>query len=132
MKIGIFSDIHGNLPALEVILDKFSKEQCEIIYSLGDILSIGPFQKECCEKLLELDNIKFIKGNHEEYFLNGIPKKEKMIMTQGEIEHLEWVRKNLNMSIKYKIQRFDYLIKEKMDNISIAFLHYAVDLKHHL
>jgi predicted phosphodiesterase len=40
MKIGIISDIHGNLPALKVILDKFEKEQCGFIYCLGDTIAI--------------------------------------------------------------------------------------------
>ena len=32
MKIGLIFDIHGILPALKVILDKFEKEECDSIY----------------------------------------------------------------------------------------------------
>lgn len=72
MKIGVILDIHGKLPALEVIINKFNEEKCENIYYLGDIIGIGPYPKECLELLLSIGNVKFIMGNHEECFVKGI------------------------------------------------------------
>ena len=39
-KVGIFSDTHGNLPALEAIVQLFNREKCDEIYHLGDMISI--------------------------------------------------------------------------------------------
>lgn len=42
MKYLIASDIHGSLPALERVLDVYSRERCDMLLLLGDILNYGP------------------------------------------------------------------------------------------
>ena len=37
MKAALISDIHGNSPALEAVLDSIATEAPEEIYSLGDV-----------------------------------------------------------------------------------------------
>ncbi|TCK83647.1 metallophosphoesterase family protein [Albibacterium bauzanense] len=37
MKIALFSDIHGNLPALEAVFEDIAKHQPDEIYCLGDL-----------------------------------------------------------------------------------------------
>jgi putative phosphoesterase len=129
MKIGIISDIHGNLPALKVILDKLEKEQCDFIYCLGDTIAIGPFSKECIELLLTLPNIKFVMGNHEEYFVKGISKVTSESMSEGEEQHQIWIARSLNDEIKENLCRFPYLIEETIEGTNVAFMHYALNNK---
>ena len=47
MFIYILSDIHGNLPALEIVLKKI-KNYSKIIF-LGDIVNYGPWSNECVQ-----------------------------------------------------------------------------------
>lgn len=68
MKTLIFSDIHGNLPAFETMLG--NEKSVDLYISLGDVVNYGPWSNECVDQLKALESIK-IKGNHEEYFLNG-------------------------------------------------------------
>lgn len=124
MKIGIFSDIHGNLLALESIIEKFNEEECDYIYCLGDILAIGPYQRECIDLLFTLPNIKFVMGNHEEYFVKGIDKYDSM--SKGEKIHQKWVSTFLDNKIKEKISNFPYLLEENINNFKVAFMHYAL------
>ena len=42
MKYLIVSDIHGALPTLEMVLDFYRKEKCDMLCILGDILNYGP------------------------------------------------------------------------------------------
>lgn len=42
MKYLIVSDIHGALPTLELVLDFYRKEKCDMLCILGDILNYGP------------------------------------------------------------------------------------------
>ena len=126
MKIGLISDIHGNLPALKVILDKFKKEECDYIYCLGDIIAIGPFSKECIELLLTLPNIKFVMGNHEEYFVKGILNVSSESMSEGEMQHQIWTANSLNDEIREIMCKFPYLIQETIEGINVAFMHYAL------
>jgi putative phosphoesterase len=129
MKIGIISDIHGNLPALKVILDKFEKEECDSIYCLGDTIAIGPFSKECIELLQTLPNIKFVIGNHEEYFVRGISKVTSESMSEGEKQHQIWTANSLNDEIRDTLSKFPYLIEETIEGTNVAFMHYALNNK---
>jgi predicted phosphodiesterase len=38
---------------------------------LGDVVNYGPWSNECVELISSLENCIYIKGNHEEYFING-------------------------------------------------------------
>lgn len=129
MRIGVISDIHGNLPALKVVLDKFKIEECDCIYCLGDTIAIGPFSKECIELLLTLPNIKFVMGNHEEYFVNGILNVAAESMSEGEKEHQIWIANSLNDEIRKRISKFPYLIEENIEGINVTFMHYALSNK---
>ncbi|MGH4050882.1 MAG: metallophosphoesterase family protein [Clostridium sp.] len=44
IKIGIITDIHNNVVALESILKLFEYEKCDEIICCGDIIGIGPFR----------------------------------------------------------------------------------------
>ncbi|MCB2291554.1 metallophosphoesterase [Clostridium sp. CS001] len=129
MRIGIISDIHGNLPALKVILDKFQIEKCDRIYCLGDTIAIGPFSKECIKLLLTLPNIKFLMGNHEEYFVKGILNVTTGSMSEGEKQHQRWIANSLNHEIRKKMSKFPYLIEESIEGVNVAFMHYALNNK---
>lgn len=44
IKIGIMTDIHNNIMALDSMLRVFDNEKCDEIICCGDIIGIGPFQ----------------------------------------------------------------------------------------
>lgn len=67
MRILIFSDIHGNLPAFENLL---AHESADEYINLGDVVNYGPWSNECVELVSQLHNCHNIKGNHEVYFIN--------------------------------------------------------------
>ncbi|HLB66717.1 MAG TPA: metallophosphoesterase [Candidatus Saccharimonadales bacterium] len=69
MKVVIFSDVHGNLPATEIMLEDTGPAEAYIC--LGDIVDYGPWSNECVDLVLSLPNITVLGGNHEEYFLKG-------------------------------------------------------------
>jgi predicted phosphodiesterase len=43
MRIAIFSDIHGNLPALEAVLSDIASLHVDAVYCLGDLVGYAPF-----------------------------------------------------------------------------------------
>jgi len=67
MRILILSDVHGNLVALEKLLNTTT---VDFYINLGDVVNYGPWSNECVELMLSLDNCINIRGNHEEYFIN--------------------------------------------------------------
>ncbi|MGB4312170.1 MAG: metallophosphoesterase family protein [Natronincolaceae bacterium] len=63
MKIGLISDIHGNLEALETVLECLSaKEKVDKIIVLGDIVGYMANPNECVELTKNYD---CIQGNHD-------------------------------------------------------------------
>lgn len=76
MKYAILSDIHGNLEALTVVLEKCQEEGAEEYVSLGDIVGYNANPKECLDWMRSLNLVCAVKGNHDEYAAGGDSKIE--------------------------------------------------------
>jgi len=75
MLYGIFSDIHGNLEALETVLSEFKKLGVEHYSCCGDLVGYGPNPDECVQKIASMKNIDCVCGNHDFAVLGGILPK---------------------------------------------------------
>jgi predicted phosphodiesterase len=63
MRVAALYDIHGNLPALEAVLDELRRDRVDRVVVGGDVLP-GPMPLECLAALLDLDPpVQFIHGN---------------------------------------------------------------------
>src|SRR5262245_16742685 len=64
-QVAALYDIHGNLPALEAVLEELADLTVDLIVVGGDVLP-GPMVQETLERLLALDRpVRFIHGNGE-------------------------------------------------------------------
>ena len=63
-RVGIFSDIHSNLHALQTVLEAIETEEVDHLFCCGDVVGYGAFPNECCE-LLKEQNCPIIAGNHD-------------------------------------------------------------------
>lgn len=73
MKVAIISDIHGNMQALEAVLDDIKREKCEKIFCLGDLAMAGPEPVKTLElikKMYSEGNFELIQGNTDEMIGN--------------------------------------------------------------
>ena len=73
----IITDIHSNLASLKKalkIIDK--KEQIDQIICLGDCFALGPEPEATLEKLKEIPNCIFIRGNHDRYLIEKLWEDE--------------------------------------------------------
>jgi diadenosine tetraphosphatase ApaH/serine/threonine PP2A family protein phosphatase len=64
MRIGIISDIHGNLEALEAVLRELELHQLDEIVCLGDVVGYGASPNECCQLVREHCSFTLL-GNHD-------------------------------------------------------------------
>jgi predicted phosphodiesterase len=78
MRLALISDIHGNLTALQAVLDDM--ERCgefDLIWCLGDLAALGGQPHECVQALISLrekhgeDMVKIIGGNTDRYLVTG-------------------------------------------------------------
>ena len=63
-KIGIISDIHSNLPALEIALHILKRAAVDQVVVCGDVVGYGESPNECCQIIREL-NYPVVAGNHD-------------------------------------------------------------------
>src|SRR3981081_3557131 len=63
MRVAVLCDIHGNLPALEAVLEEIHDADVDEVVGAGDVLP-GPMPRETIARLLDLDvPVHFIRGN---------------------------------------------------------------------
>jgi len=65
----ILSDIHGNLPALESVLNDIAQFPIRQIISLGDVSGYYPFINEVIEHL-RIHQVRNLIGNHDRYIID--------------------------------------------------------------
>lgn len=101
MRICFISDIHANLIALNTVLDKAKSLNVDQYICLGDCVGYGPNPKECIEILASMENIQFVRGNHDhavgtktlEFGCNRIAAMStKWTITQLSDHHFSWLR----------------------------------------
>ena len=65
MRYAIFGDIHGNLDALNTVLENIEKEKPDGYICVGDIVGYGANPNECIERVRALNNCHIVAGNHD-------------------------------------------------------------------
>lgn len=64
MRYAIFSDIHGNLEALETVLEDIQKYDVQQLICLGDLVGYGANPNECIERIRH-PRYPTVAGNHD-------------------------------------------------------------------
>ena len=88
MQLGILSDIHGNLPALEEALAVGAAAGISEWVCLGDVIDGGPWSNECA-RLIQSRNIPLVRGNHDEVYRDGIAD-DVVAFLQAAPEDMVW------------------------------------------
>lgn len=94
MRIAAISDIHGNLPALDAVLEDIARRGCDLIVNLGDIASGPLWPRETLERLIPL-HLPTIAGNHERQLLAdpaGLAPSDAHARSALTPAQLDWVR----------------------------------------
>ena len=71
-RLAVLSDLHGNLPALEAVLaDIEAQGRPDHTWVLGDLAVFCPWPAETLDRLRELPDIAFLRGNTDRYLVTG-------------------------------------------------------------
>jgi putative phosphoesterase len=95
VRVAALYDVHGNLPALEAVLERVAQEAPDVVLVGGDVCA-GPFPVECLELLQALgDGAVWIRGNadrepgewpsaqlsgEQRAFLHGLPETAVLVV----------------------------------------------------
>ena len=64
-RIALFSDVHGNLPALDAVLEDVGAHGISEVYCLGDLVGYGPDPAGVIDRVRDL-GIPTIRGNYDD------------------------------------------------------------------
>ena len=120
-RIAVFSDIHGNLEALEAILNDIERNNIDEVIYLGDVIGFGPNPKECLDLIMD-SRIKMVRGNHEIYQFNDDLYYNHL--TEDERHHRDWIKNQLNEKEKDFINNVPMTIEELVDGKLFTFSHF--------
>jgi len=96
MRVAAIYDIHGNLPALESVLQEIRHEKVDHIVVGGDVLP-GPMPRESLDRLRALDPpAHFIYGNGEVAVLQQLAGKEPSAVPQAFRPVIRWTADQLD------------------------------------
>lgn len=103
MKVGIFSDIHGNLGALNEMFKECYDRGVTTFLFAGDIFGYFYEQQEIISLLMKMDNLSCVIGNHDAKYLECLKNEELMnemiekygvsYRTQLTVEEIEWFKR---------------------------------------
>ena len=105
MKYGLIADIHGNLEALQSVLNDIKMQGCTHTACLGDIVGYNANSKECLDIIRSM-NIPCIKGNHDEYCANDNPLES---FSPRAAKVIAWTRKQLTDDDKKWLSELEYV-----------------------
>ncbi len=90
MRVVVFSDVHGNLAALEAVLKDAGP--ADAYWCLGDLVGYGPEPNACVARVKALPNLRCVLGNHDAAVLGKMSinwfntEAQKLIVwTQGHL-----------------------------------------------
>lgn len=79
-RIAVLSDVHGNVPALEAVMEDVARLALDEVLVGGDLVGRGPEGSEVVRRIAAT-GWRTIRGNHEEYLLD---------FRRGEVPH-DWL-----------------------------------------
>ncbi|MBU2598264.1 MAG: metallophosphatase family protein [Actinobacteria bacterium] len=108
MKYAIISDIHSNLEAFQVVIDRIHQEKVDKIICLGDLVGYNANPNECVE-LAKDENIQCILGNHD-----------AAVIGKADINFFNIIAKQAILWTKKKISPKNFIFLESLsENCSI-------------
>ena len=95
MRVAALYDIHGNLPALEAVLQEIRQAGVDQIVVGGDVVP-GPMPRETLTRLLDLDiPAQFIRGNGEPEVVAQMAGTDEGTLPEQAREAMRWMAQQL-------------------------------------
>lgn len=107
MKFGIFSDVHGNLEALEAVVHLLRDKGATRFICCGDIVGYGPDPNLCVETIRRM-HCACVAGNHD---YGAVGKISLTGFASAASQALQWTRNQLNESNRLYLENL-YLVAE--------------------
>ncbi len=126
MKLATVSDVHGNLPALEAVLDDIAGRHVDSVYCLGDLVGYAPFPNEVTARIRQ-EGIPTIMGNYDdgvgfERDDCGCAYREEGERARGQ-RSLEWTKARVTPGNKAFLRTLAPQIRITLDGRRVLLVH---------
>jgi len=91
-QIAFISDIHGNIDALDAVLQDIDRQGIASIYCLGDIVGYGASPAECVQRVRDRC-VATVLGNHDELAVKG---PERFVLSERVAAGIRYARQELS------------------------------------
>lgn len=122
-KIGVISDVHGNLAALKAALELLDGEGCEEIIHTGDVVNMGPYSAECLDLLLSRKDVTCLLGNHDRDFADN--QTQLRYKSHVPSVHKQHVFATLTDCHRQCVKQFPIYVTRDCGGSKLLFCHYA-------
>lgn len=124
MRVAAVYDIHGNLPALEAVLQEVRLAEVELVVVGGDVVP-GPMPRETLECLLNLDiPVQFIQGNCEIDALAEMTGTVAVRFPEQVREIMRWSARQIFPQYEQLIAGWAKTLRIKIDGLgTVLFCH---------
>lgn len=95
MIIAVLGDVHGNLPALEAVLEDARSKGVEEVWNLGDFVGYGPFPDEVVTLLKQTASVN-IPGNYDRKAIASLLWDESKKMNPLKKLAFQWAGSHLS------------------------------------
>lgn len=128
MKIAVLSDIHGNLLALESVIEDLTSKNCKKILFLGDYALAGPEPSDVINFLMllkEKQDLEFIQGNTDEMIVEYSDEIYKNVKKGAPImaEALKYEVNTLSENQKHFLKELPKQKELNIDDVKILMVH---------
>ena len=126
MRIATFSDIHGNLHALQAVLEDIDAQRPDQVYCLGDLVGYGAFPNQVIE-LIHSRGIPTIMGNYDDGV--GFDKEDcGCAYTDAEMKRLgdlslRWTREQVTPANKAILRSFLPSLRFEAEGKRVLLVH---------
>ncbi len=118
MRIGVISDIHSNLPALQACIRHLEAEGCDVYFFLGDYVSDTPYTRETMDFLygfFRTHACRVLRGNREEYMLS-----QRTALKNGVQEQI-WLYNSASGNLRYAYEQLTGEDLDFFESLPITF-----------
>jgi len=123
-RVAAIYDIHGNLPALEAVLEDVRQADVDLVVVGGDVLP-GPMPRETLDCLFDLDlPIQFIRGNGDRITLEDGAGENVVGLPEAIRATVRWNAEQLNPADVRRINAWPETLRLHIDTLGdVLFCH---------
>jgi putative phosphoesterase len=124
MRVAAVYDIHGNLPALEAVLQDIRRTGADLMVVGGDVFP-GPMPRETLACLLSFEiPVQFIRGNGDREVLARMRGSESATLPEQVREVIRWVAQQLDPDDERLLASWPATLRVEIDGLGeVLFCH---------